>query len=255
LLSQQDSIQTDFHPLREDDPLILKLTSRFFGLLLLTGALAVFSSSCGLQDYEKQLEEQQARLKYTEEENTHLDPKPVKLFEKKEKEKPKGKEKDKDDEDKDQSFHPDSFFMRAPAGITPVPDEKPVGILGHYPARSESGAIREMFVAAAKTDNRDKFKSDVLKEFKVGKSPRTMSVERLGYKQQFEYYQDETGSTRVYFNQGTGGIQVAVAFRLASGTAPTAATENKIIYCLQSVATGNMATQMHKTYKPTRKGK
>jgi hypothetical protein len=204
---------------------------------LLASAVAA-CAGCGLQDYEKKMGEQQVRLKYESEENSYLHPLPIQILGKK----PDGKELD---------FNSENLFFRPPEGIENRPDEKFVGSFNRFPA-TEGLGFKEMLVAIVRSEDREKFKSEILKELHLSGPPKVTTATRLGVTRSFELYELDgpKESTRLFWDQGDPNFQVAIAFRVPGTASNWSSVEQKIVYSLASLMTGIPATTQHRTYKP-----
>ena len=189
-------------------------------LLLLTAGLLVQGAGCGLDHYEQQLESEQKRVKYLDDENRNLE-NPLKLPEKKGEDKEGVPERD--------------FFFRPPKDISTTPDPKPVGILFRYPSTNPNANlqdnIQELLVAVAKAkESTDSFQRSVLQtlrsSFSTGASGASKSRDvggaAGGHTVHYDYYElqgtpNQPGGC-VYFYRsenvpGEGVYQVALALR------------------------------------------
>jgi hypothetical protein len=195
-------------------------------------------TGCGLRDYERKLEEQQIRMKEEADLNSNLEPYPVKLHEK------KGKEKDP-------AVSSDYLFLRPPQGMNTAADDKYSGACSHYLPRADSSTFKEMFVLLAKTEDREKFKSEVLKELHVSGNPVSIPLPaKSNHVTQFELYEDAAKDPiRVYIGQGNPTYQVAVAFRLAAGSRWDSVND-KIKYSLGTLMIGLAGWGQNKSYRP-----
>jgi hypothetical protein len=228
----------------EDSSLTRKYSCRLVIAFLIWTAGLLLCAGCGLQDYEKKMGDHQGRIKYEAEENTYLEPLQVLWLDKKK----------SDDPD---YFHPDNLFFRPPQGIVTTADDKYVGNFNRYPGRGESSSFKEMLVAIARTDSRDKFKSEVLKELNVGGTPKTTSATRyhrtsFEHTVPYEFYESDgpRGPTRVFISQDDSTFQVAVAFRVPPPSSNWSSLESSIVYSLASLQTGTAALNQNRVYKP-----
>jgi hypothetical protein len=220
-------------------------------LLLLTG-IALLVAGCGLQDYEKKLEEHQKREAYLEAENAHLESQPLRLLEKKGKERAKEKGKSLEQD----ALNADSFFFRPPLGVSPIPEEKPVGILNKYAGRSENSGIKEMYVALAKNEDQDKFRKAILVDAlklneKALKPPKPSEFSRLDSRPLVfdTYFEDSTKERlRVYLLRDPTW-QLAIAYRLSGTAGSSNGVETNIDYAMRSTAFGTAAVQQHAVYR------
>src|SRR5205807_10091928 len=81
---------------------------RHLGLVLFAAVVLPLGSGCGLDHYEQQMEAEQKRLKYLDDENQNLEGSPLKLPEK------KGEDKE--------AVPANEFFFRPPKNISTAPD-------------------------------------------------------------------------------------------------------------------------------------
>jgi hypothetical protein len=226
-------------------------------LLLLTAGLLLLGSGCGLDHYESQMETEQKRVKYLDDENRNLE-NPLKLPEKKADDKEGNPERD--------------FFFRPPKGISTTPDAKPVGILLRYPSTNANAElqdnIQELLVAVVRgKESTDSFRQSVLQtlrsSFGLGASgpikSRDVGGAAAGRTVHYDYYELQGAPNQpggcVYFYRGDsvpgeGVYQVALAFR-ATPSQPVIASDSPALeLSLASLRVGNAAEVQYSRFKP-----
>jgi hypothetical protein len=207
---------------------------------------------CGLEHYEQQMEAEQKRLKYLDDENQNLDGTPLKLAEKK--------------EDKD-AVSGNDFFFRAPKTIPATPDPRPAGILQRYaPANPGNDNIQELLAAVVKTkEGTDNFRQNVLQTLRslgLREGPskgRDVGGALAGQTVHYDYYELQGAPNQpggiVYFHRGEtipgeGTYQVALAFRAVASQPPLAADSPLLEMSLATLRVGSDAQTQHSRYKP-----
>jgi hypothetical protein len=229
-----------------------ELARRSATLLLFATVLLLPGSGCGLDHYEQQMEAEQKRVKYLDDENQNLEGNPLKLPEKKAGDK--------------EAIPANDFFYRPPKGISTTPDPKPIGILYRYPSTDPNANIQELLVAAVKTkEGTDNFRTSVLQTLRSSfglreGEPKTRDAggPAAGHTVHYDYFDLQGAPNQpggvVYFYreyvQGEGAYQVALAFR-AMTSQPVIANESPALeLTLASLRVDSAARAQHNRYKP-----
>jgi hypothetical protein len=213
-----------------------------FCALALTGLLA----GCGLDEYEKQMEYQQQRLDYLEEENKLLEPQSMKV--------PPIKDGSK-------IVIPETdFFFRPPKGISTVAGERPVSNLLYAfepTASSQKSFIIKIMAAMAKPDlksTKDPFKAEVLAVLGITGKPTPKNVRTpTGRKQvDLEVFEEKTPRevTRAYFNRTDPLCEAVVVVRMTPAGATNPDTVQALERALGTFMTGTAAFNQHRVYNP-----
>jgi hypothetical protein len=205
-------------------------------------ALTSLLPGCGLDEYEKQMEYQQQRLDYLEEENKLLEPQSMKL--------PPIKDGSKID------IPETDFFFRPPKGISTVAGERPAsGLLYTFEptASSQKSSIIKIMAAMAKRDlksTKDSFKADVLAVLGITGKPTIKNVRTpTGRKQvDLEVFEEQTPKeiTRAYFNKTDPLCEAVVVIRMT----PAGAADPALEKALGTFMTGTAAFNQHRVYNP-----
>jgi hypothetical protein len=223
-----------------------------YGLRTLLGvSLLLAGSGCGLEHYEQQIESEQKRVKYLDDENQNLEGSSLKLPEK------KGEDKE--------AVASNDFFFRPPKGISPTPDPQPLGLLYRYPSTNSNGNVQDLLVAVIKTkEGTDKFRQDILQNLRsLGLSAAGAAKSRdagalAGYPVHYDFYELQGGPNQpggaVYFYreyiEGEGAYQVALAFR-AAASSPAALSDSPLMeLTLGSLRMGGAAQTQYKRFRP-----
>ena len=228
---------------------ILRRVCRFFGLIILNGAVSL-SAGCGLSDYEMKLEEQARKQKYLDEEYSLLDRNALKLPEKIEKPEDKNTKKTtKSGTPEEDVLTNDRFFFRVPKGIFSETKEKPVGGWFHYSAVEGQG-FTDLFVSIgnAENDKREKYIKDLFSGIKfAGASRGNKMVSRLGQAVNYEYLQqdDKTSTTRIYIYR-RDPLNIAIAFR---SPVTASSLDQKLDFSLASLCLNSDAAKQHSRLK------
>jgi hypothetical protein len=206
--------------------------------LLIAGLLVV--SGCGLQDYESRMEYEQKRVKYYEEENQNLEPKPITWPAPKEKKDLMAKE---------------ALFFRPPKEVSTTPEDTPLGPLNlffRYPAKKTSG-FEDMLVAPLMSfKGADKLKQSILEELGMNglkPTPKEMG-QRSGRPVPFELYRDTAANAPYLYVHRNDPFLVLVLFRPGEQNPGAERLEALMDYSLGSLLTGNAATQRHGSWRP-----
>jgi hypothetical protein len=224
-------------------PTLIRLTLLGLGFVLLGGG-------CGLDHYEQQLESEQKRVKYLDDENQNLEGNPLKLPEK------KGEDKE--------AVQGNDFFLRPPKGISTTPDAQPLGLLYRYSSTNPNGNIQDLLVAVVKTkDSTEKFRQDILQNLRaLGLSATGPTKSRdvgvpTGHPVHYDFYELQGGPNQpggfVYFYreyiEGEGAYQAALAFR-GTPSSPLASDSPVIDLTLGSLRVAGAAQAQHKRVRP-----
>jgi hypothetical protein len=214
-------------------------------------ALAGLLPGCGLDEYEKQMEYQQQRLDYLEEENKLLEPQSLNL--------PPVKEGSKI------VLPSTDFFFRPPRGISTTAGERPLSNLlySFSPGASlQKPLIISILAAMAKPDvknPKDPFKIDVLSVLSI--TSKSMSIKRVqtptGRKPvDLEFYEDKSPRevTRAYFNKSDPLCEAVVVIRLTPAGATDPSTVQALERALGTFMTGTTALNQHRVYNPVAGG-
>jgi hypothetical protein len=230
-------------------PQPIRGSSRCCRLSLLLALLLVGTGCNGFSDYETKMDQAQKRVKYLDDENSHLEPNPLKL--------PPPKK-----DEKEPPVQPNDVFFRPPKGVHTEsdPNAKPLGgILYVYP--SNNPAFEKLLFAAVKTENPAKFQADVVKALKLPGPPGPARWKELG-KQigrpvQIECFPDASPkSPRIFFARDDFYLlSVAIVFLPPSpaegSTGSVASNESQLIdYSLGSLLLGNNALRKLAKWKP-----
>ena len=224
-----------------------------YGLRTLLGAsLLLAGSGCGLDHYEQQMESEQKRVKYLDDENQNLEGGSLKLPEK------KGEDKE--------AVPGNNFFFRPPKGISTTPEPQPLGLLYRYPSTNPNGNIQDMLVAVVKTkESTDKFRQDILQNLRsLGLSAAGPVKSRdagapAGHPVHYDFYELQGGPNQpggvVYFYreyiEGEGAYQVALAFRATPSSPAAIANDSPVIdLTLGTLRMGGAAQIEHKRFRP-----
>jgi hypothetical protein len=258
LLIQQE--RNKEHPSFEGNPLAQPYRSCYWGrgwrrraVFLFAAAVVALGSGCGLDHYEQQMEAEQKRLKYLDDENHNLEGSPLKQPEKK--------------EDKE-AVPANEFFFRPPKGISTSPDPKPIGVVYRYPSTNANTQdnIQELLVTVVKTkEGTDTFRQSVMQTLRslgLREGPiktRDVGGVLAGQTVHYEFYEllgapNQPGGI-VYFHRGEsvpgeGVYQVALAFR-ATPSQPVIASDSPVMeLSLATLRVGSGAQTQHSRYKP-----
>lgn len=217
---------------QEASDLSLFRTKSAAGVMLLLAAF-VFVAGCDLARYEERMGYQQQKLRFAEEMNQYLEAASVKV--------------------PDQASKED-LFLRPPKAIAVVAEDKLVGNLARFTSTgTNKEGIVEVWVTAAKQDNRDKFVNEVLGALKIttrtkrDKDPDPRSGSRL----KFEWFHDDQGprgTFDVFITKGSA-TQCAVAFR-SDKPGSQSTLENALSYCISTLRLGQEA-RMSKGARPS----
>lgn len=228
----------------------LRRPSRPCGLLFLLAASLLVGSGCGLEHYEQQLDAEQKRVKYLDDENQNLDA-PLKLPERKAEDKEAVQEKD--------------FFFRPPKGISATPEPKPIGILYRYPASDPNGNLQDILLAVVKKDGTEKFRNEVLQVLQsqglraAGPPKNRVVGGAAGRPLSYDFYELQGAPNQpagsVYFYRenvpGEGVYQVALAFRGTPSSPAGIAAENPVLeLALASLRVDGSAQVQHARFRP-----
>jgi hypothetical protein len=211
-------------------------------------ALAIFFSGCGLKEYEAKMQLQQARIKYTDEENKNLEPYPVTLPDAK----VSGWELVPDDD----------FFFRPPKGLPTEADQDEKGrirsvggLLFRY--SGEGKGIDRVYILAVQAEDSDKFEKAVLRALKMAPNlpVKIKDVAPMtGPKMEYRYFEDPSkGNQRVYFYTD-GSYQIALGFRPTEASEETG-IDTVIDFSLASMAVGDAGSERKRTWKAPKAGK
>lgn len=217
--------------------------------VLVVGAVAMggFLSGCGLDEYEKQMEYQQQRLDYLEEENRLLEPQSLTV------------PPVKDGAGKI-VLPSTNFFFRPPKGFSIVAGERPLSNLLYTFAPTVSSqrlSIISIMAAMAKPDPqnvKDPFQTDVLSVLNIN-GKRTIRAVRTptGRKAvDLDVFEEATSKeiTRAYFNKTDPLCEGVVVVRMT----PAGASDPALEKAIGTFMTGKAALSQHQVYNPVAGG-
>jgi hypothetical protein len=225
-------------------------------LALFGAGLLLLGSGCGLDHYEQQMEAEQKRLKYLDDENRYLEGSPLKLPEK------KGEDKE--------AVPANEFFFRPPKNISTTPDPIPIGNLYRYlstnPNANIQDNIQELLVAVVKTkEGTDNFRQTVLQTLRslgLREGPiksREAGGVLAGQMVHYDFYELQGAPNQpggiVYFHRGEsvpgeGAYQVALAYRATSSQTVIANDSPLMELSLGTLRVGGAAQTQYSRFRP-----
>jgi hypothetical protein len=219
---------------------------------LLGVGFLLLGSGCGLDHYEHQMESEQKRVKYLDDENRNLEGSALKLPEK------KGEDKE--------AVQSNDFFFRPPKGISTTPEPQALGLLYRYPSTNPNDNIQDLLVAVVKTkESTDKFRQDILQNLRgLGLSAAGPVKSRdagvpTGHPVHYDFYElqggpnQPGGSVHFYreYIEGEGAYQVAVAFRGTPSSPAGIPNDSPLIdLTLGSLRLDGAAQAQYKRFRP-----
>jgi hypothetical protein len=206
---------------------------------------------CGLSEYEAEMEKQQKRIDYMEEENAVLEADYFRMPPKKEGTKI--------------LIPANHFFFRPPKGFSADPAPTSVADLYEFNPTSKNSGITKLwagiYIVKAEKDKKaeksDKFQNDVLSFLhitsKEGKKVDVMAGNR-NKRPTFELYEEKGPKevTRAYFykDDPPSNYRIVIAMRMQAGVATDNNAKHIIDTALATTRAGKEAYVMTRTYKP-----
>jgi hypothetical protein len=209
------------------------------GALVGLAAGLVLGAGCGLADYERRFEQQQARLKALDEENKYLGD-PVEI--------PSGTDNDP----------PVEVFWRPPKGISRSSDDKSFGDLAHYPRAGAGGGVAEVYLAVRTGDR--SFLTEGIKPLVSGPLETKRVSKPIPGREPLPFYALEHDARNGYhyliYVYQKDKAQVAVVFVVKTGDKDQAAVTTPIDYSLKSLVVGPDAARLRRAFqsRPPAKG-
>jgi hypothetical protein len=219
---------------------------------LLTASLLLLESGCGLDHYEQQMEREQQRLQYLDDQNQNLEANPLKWPEKKGEDKEAVGDKD--------------FFFRPPKGISTTPEPMPMGMFYRYSSTDPTGNLQDLLVAfALSREGTEKFRNEVLRNLEsfglraAGPIKSREAGLPIGQPIRYDFYElqgppNQAGGSVYFYHEPASGdaeYQVALVFRGTPSSPGGIPNDSAVMeLTLGSLRVGNVARIRFSQYKP-----